>query len=110
MKIDQQTVDNGCVIQLKGRLDAANAHLLRDRLTTGCIECAAIVVDFSAVEFMDSTGLGVLVGSVHRLRALHRDLKLACLPPPVRRVLELTGADRLFDIYDDPGAALKGAA
>lgn len=110
MRIDQQVMKNICVLMPQGRLDAASAPLLRERLTDGDGIDGRMVLDFSSVDFMDSSGLGVLVASARRLRAQKGDIKLACLAGKVRRVFELTRADRLFDIYDDPEAAVRSFA
>ncbi|MBI9086098.1 MAG: STAS domain-containing protein [Desulfobacterales bacterium] len=103
-------MNNICVFMPRGRLDATSAPLLRERLTAGDTIDGRIVLDFSSVDFMDSSGLGTLVASARRLRAQQGDLKLACLADKVRRVFELTRADRLFDIYDDPEAAVSSFA
>ncbi len=108
MQIDQQVMKNIFVFMPRGRLDAASAPLLRERLAAG--DGGNMVLDFSAVDFMDSSGLGALVAGARRLRAQHGDIKLACIADTVRRVLELTRADRLFDIYDDPEAAISSFA
>jgi len=110
MLIDKRVINNICVFMPRGRLDAASAPLLRERLTAGETINPRVVIDFSSVDFMDSSGLGVLAAGARRLRAQQGDLRLACLADEVRRVFELTRAERLFDIYDDPEAAVRSFA
>jgi anti-sigma B factor antagonist len=64
-----------------------------------------VVVDLRGVEFMDSTGLGVLVGALKRLREQEGDLALVCTEGPVLKILTLTGLDRVFPIHRDVAEA-----
>jgi anti-sigma B factor antagonist len=65
---------------------------------------ARIVVDMSAVEFCDSTGMNVLLAA-HRLAGEKGgDLTLAAPRPPVRKILEVTGLQSVFTIHDDLAA------
>lgn len=56
-------------------------------------------MDLADVEFMDSTGLGVLIGSLKRLRETDGSMVLAGIRPSVARVFEITGLDRIFTIH-----------
>jgi len=65
---------------------------------------AQIVVDMSAVEFCDSTGMNVLLAA-HRLASEKGgNLTLAAPRPPVRKILEVTGLQSVFTIHDDLAA------
>jgi anti-sigma B factor antagonist len=64
----------------------------------------AIVIDLSALTFMDSSGLRALVMADQRARQAGRRLAIVPGPPPVRRVFEITQlADRL-DLIESPAA------
>jgi anti-sigma B factor antagonist len=103
MKINQVIANGVLVLMLDGRLDAKVAPLLQERLVKISRQGdTKIVVDLSGVDFMDSSGLGVLVSSGRQFRQLHGDIKLACLGHTVHRVFDLTRTLGLFDIYDDP--------
>ena len=58
------------------------------------------MVDLEKVEFLDSTGLGVLIGGMKRLRSTDGDLTLVCTQPRILRVFEITGLNRAFAIHD----------
>jgi anti-sigma B factor antagonist len=69
-------------------------------------------MDLSDLEFMDSTGLGVLIGCLKRLKEADGTLVLTNLRPAVARVFEVTGLDRIFTIRTslaDVGAAEAGS-
>jgi anti-sigma B factor antagonist len=59
-----------------------------------------IVLDLSGVSFCDSAGLNVLIGAWRQADASGAVLVLACVPEPVRRILEMTGANQLLRVYD----------
>ena len=65
-----------------------------------------VIVDFSNTTFIDSTTLGVLVGGVKRLRPNEGRLSLVCSDRNITKIFEITGLDRVFDIYGDREAAM----
>ena len=66
-----------------------------------------VIVDISAVEFVDSTFLGVIVGSLKKVAKLNGDLKLGGFKPAVRSMFELTRLFRVFETYSDLQEAIK---
>lgn len=91
-------------VALSGRLDvraAADARLLlADAVDTGDGE---LVVDLAALEAVDATGLGVLVGAHRRAQRAGRTLVLADPPPAVDRLLMLTRLDKVLQTRRTPG-------
>ncbi|WP_406123658.1 STAS domain-containing protein [Streptomyces canus] len=70
-----------------------------------------VVLDLSAVSFCDSAGLNVLIGAWRQADAGGVVLALACVPEPVRRILQMTGADQVLRVYGtvaDAEAAFGG--
>lgn len=59
-----------------------------------------LVVDLSAVDFIDSTGLGVLIGGLKRARSRGGDLKVAGLHGRLEKVFELTGLGEVLAVVD----------
>jgi anti-sigma B factor antagonist len=58
-----------------------------------------VVVDLGRVEFLDSTGLGVLVGALKRLRGVGGELSLVCNQERLLKIFRITGLDRVFTLY-----------
>lgn len=87
------------VVVVGGEVDVYTAPLLRDALdqqiAAGHIR---LVVDLDAVEFMDSTGLGVLVGRLKLVRNRNGWLRIVCSNERVLKVFRITGLDRVFTI------------
>jgi len=67
-----------------------------------------LIIDLSAVEHVDASGLAVLVGSGHRARLLGGSLLLAAPSPEVARVLSATGINQHLDIFPTVRAAITG--
>jgi anti-anti-sigma factor len=65
------------------------------------------VIDFKAVDFIDSAGLAMLVRCFKRVRSGVGNLSLIALQPSVRRIFEMTRLDRSFDIYTDVAEAVQ---
>lgn len=59
-----------------------------------------VILDFSAVEFVDSSFLGMLVVALKRATALEGDIVLCCLQAPVKTIFNLMRLHRIFGIYD----------
>jgi anti-sigma B factor antagonist len=99
-------------ISVFGELDQATAPELRETLTASMNDSQApVLVDLSDCDFIDSTGLSLLVEAKRRLAEQRRRFGVCCPDADVRRLLELTGIDEavgLFDTRDDAVAALAG--
>jgi len=65
------------------------------------------VIDLSGVTFMDSSGLAALARLYKRIRIGQGDVRLCGLRGEMRRIIELTRFDRVFDIFEDRAAALR---
>lgn len=71
----------------------------------------AVVIDLSEVPFMDSAGLGALIGGIRRARENGGEVAVACSRPTLTRLLHTTGFDRIVPVtetLDDAVAALGG--
>jgi|RhiMethySRZTD1v2_1073278.scaffolds.fasta_scaffold1426819_2 anti-sigma B factor antagonist len=98
------------LLTASGDLDAYTAPGLRTRLheaIEGDEDAELVVVDLAKATFIDSAGLGALIGA-HR-RILERGGRLRIVRPPalVARAFELTGLDEVLDMRDDRRQALE---
>ncbi len=66
-----------------------------------------ILIDFSGINYIDSTGIGELVGYLGRLRDVDRKLVLIQPSVRIRRLLEIARLDTLFTIYEDVDEAIE---
>ena len=87
------------VVRVAGELDIASAPALREKVIAALTEGHVhVVLDLTDVAFLDSTGLGVIVGLLKRARTLGGDLRLVCPGDGVRRVFEITALDRTLPL------------
>ena len=97
------------VLSVSGEVDVYTAPRFRERLIELVTEGKhRIVVDLESVDFLDSTGLGVLVGGLKRLRSHDGDLALVCTQPRILKVFEITGLTKVFSIHESVDAAVQG--
>lgn len=97
------------VLAVQGEVDVYTAPQFREQLIQLVDQGhRRIVVDLEGVEFLDSTGLGVLVGGLKRVRSHEGDLALVCTQRRILKVLEITGLTKVFSIHDSVEAAVGG--
>jgi anti-sigma B factor antagonist len=112
LKLGHYATDGTEVIDVRGEIDLYTAPRLRelliDLVSTGSYR---LVVNLDEVGLLDSTGLGVLVGGLRRVRAHDGSLDLVCTQQPILKILKVTGLTEVFGIYetvDQAIAARKG--
>ena len=101
--------DGTPVLSVRGEVDVSTAPELRERLLALADRAGGTiaVVDLSAVSFVDSTALGVLVSGVKRLRSGGGDLRLVVTQPRIAKVFEITGLTDVFKIYSSADEAVR---
>ena len=95
------------VITVRGEVHVSTAPEFSDRLNDAIAGGkTAVVIDMTGVEFIDSTGLSVLLNALRRVTRQQGTLALAVSNPTVLRLFEITRLDTTFDILPDREAAL----
>lgn len=107
LSLDTQVVEGRTIVSVGGEIDVYTAPKLRDQITE-LVQAGTydIVIDLSAVEFLDSTGLGVLVGGLKKVRAHEGSLSLVCGQDRLLRIFRITGLAKVFVIHPDTQTAL----
>lgn len=109
MNIERHDLGESIVLAIDGRLTAAVAPQLRTAVADLVDDGRSrITVDFTKVEFIDSSGLGALIGALKATRIAGGDLRIAAAGEQVRQVLRLTNLDRVLHIYPDAESAFDG--
>ena len=103
--IRDAATEGAAVLVLEGELDLAATPLLRDRLDA--TSSGALVLDFRRATFIDSAVLKELLRARTELAARDVRLVLAGVPPPIRRLLDLTRTSELFEDAPDVESALR---
>ncbi len=88
------------MLTVSGDIDVDTAWRLREDLTT-LLTTQDVVVEMSGVEFLDSTGLGVLVAGYRQARSTGHQMAIAGAPQRVLDILDLTRLTTIFTLYPD---------
>ena len=87
------------VLQVAGEVDAYTAPMLREQIRDLAAKGAVhLIADLSQVSFLDSTGLGALVGGLKRLREAGGSLTLVIAAPRILRLFQITGLTKVLAI------------
>lgn len=109
MQIDQTERDGFVVLTTTGRFNMVSAPRMKARIDeTVAGGSSRIVVDLAGVDFMDSSGLGALIGGLKTARQASGDLRIAAAGEQVVTVLRLTNLDRILQPYPSVEEAAHG--
>ncbi len=106
--IVEQYREGSVVVAVSGEVDVATAPALREHFEAmaGADDARSVVVDLTGVPFIDSTGLGVLIGVRKRCEDDGHPLSIVIVEPRILKVFEITGLTELFSIHPSLDAAL----
>ena len=101
MQIKHVTSGEVAVLHLQGKImggpDATTLHeKLHELIESGT---RSVVIDLEEVDWMNSSGLGILIGGLSAIRKSGGDLRLASVTEKIEEVLRITKLDRVFDVY-----------
>jgi anti-sigma B factor antagonist len=100
LSLATRTQGDRTVVAVTGEIDVYTAPKLREQIVALVDEGQYnLVIDMSGVEFLDSTGLGVLVGGLKRVRAHDGSLALVCDEERILKIFRITGLTKVFPIF-----------
>ena len=110
LSLDTREIGDVTVVSVGGEIDVYTAPKLRDQLA----ELVAaghyhLLIDMEQVEFLDSTGLGVLVGGLKKVRAHEGSMEIVCQQPRLLKIFRITGLAKVFTIHESEDAALASS-
>lgn len=108
MNLKFEVMKNCLVVHLSGELDHHSAEEVRtkidDRIIAGGVR--KVVMDFSGVTFMDSSGIGAVIGRYKRISESKGTLCIAGIRNSVKKVFELSGMFKIIKCYEDVNEAI----
>jgi anti-sigma B factor antagonist len=108
LSINVHVVDDIEVFALTGSLDIATSPTVRAALTSASERGGhQLVVDLTQVDFLDSTGLGALIGGQRRAREFGGEVRLVAKEGQILRLLRITGLLKVFSVYPTLEDAVK---
>jgi anti-sigma B factor antagonist len=100
LDLNVRTEGEFAVLEVGGEIDVYTAPKLREKLIELVSDGAYhLVVDLEKVDFLDSTGLGVLVGGLKRVRNHDGSLQLVCTQEKILKIFRITGLTKVFPIH-----------
>ncbi|MFD8518747.1 anti-sigma factor antagonist [Streptomyces capillispiralis] len=96
LSLSTETMGDRTIVRVGGEIDVYTAPKLRELVNDGSFH---LVVDMEGVDFLDSTGLGVLVGGLKRVRAHEGSLRLVCNQERILKIFRITGLTKVFPIH-----------
>jgi len=107
LKLGHYTKDGIEVVDVGGEIDIYTAPRLRELLIDLVSKNSyQLVINMDKVEFLDSTGLGVLVGGLKRVRAHDGSLDLVCAQERILKIFKITGLTKVFGIHQTVNQAI----
>ena len=106
--ISTENAGASCTIALDGEVDVYTSPRLRQTLTevidAGCVN---VVVDLQNLGFIDSSGLGVLVSGLRKVKENGGTLRLVCTKDSILKIFRITGLDKVFPLFPTVEEALE---
>lgn len=107
LSLDTRAVGGRTVVAVGGEIDVYTAPKLRDKISELVSDGHhALLIDMESVDFLDSTGLGVLVGGLKKVRAQDGSMELICSQDRLLKIFRITGLAKVFTIHESESAAL----
>jgi anti-sigma B factor antagonist len=97
--VSENLRDESVIVTAAGEIDLATSPALRTRLQDAIGQHRTVIVDLSDVTFIDSTGLGVLIGGLRRINEAGGEMRVVIADPRVLKIFEITGLTGLFSIH-----------
>lgn len=108
LQIKSELRDKTAIVYIKGEIDMYNATALKDRVVSIVDDDGpkCLVLDLQQVEYIDSTGLGILIGIRRRMIEAGGEIRLVIVSPRMTRLFDVTGLSKVFGVYKDAEAAI----
>ena len=106
LSLQTREVDSRTIVAVGGEIDVYTAPKLRDKITELVGDGHHnLVIDMENVDFLDSTGLGVLVGGLKKVRAHEGSMELICSQDRLLKIFRITGLAKVFTIHESAESA-----
>lgn len=107
LSISRDSVDGAVVIHVGGDLDVYTAPRLKEVLDEAVAGGGRLILDLSEVHFIDSTALGVLVGTHQDTQSNNAEFRLVVEDPFLLKIFHITGFDGVFSIFPQVADAIS---
>jgi len=97
------------IVEVLGEIDVYTSPKVKETITE-LIEKGHyhLIVNLEGVRYIDSTGLGVLIGALKKVREQNGSISLICTNPQIKKIFNITGLVKIFGIFKSEEDAIKG--
>jgi len=106
LDVTVERTGSACTLAVTGEVDVYTSPVLKSYIVSALDDgCSDLVVDLEGVAFIDSSGLGVLVSGLRRVKEHGGSMRLVCTRENILKIFRITGLDKVFPIFDDVAEA-----
>ncbi len=111
LNVEVEKAGDASLLKVSGEVDVFTAPKIREKLIDLVDQGEHnIIVSLEGVDFLDSTGLGVLVAGLKRVKMHEGTLSVVCTKEKILKIFRITGLTKVFPIYDTVEEAGKGSS
>jgi len=102
LKYEQKANSKTLYIQIEGEIDHHSAQNFREKIDQAftATDCRQMVFDLSAVNFMDSSGIGMIIGRYKNAKERGGGLAIVGMRPEIMRIYQISGLAKIIDSYE----------
>lgn len=112
MNVICECKNRNLVVKFNGEIDHHTSTIIREKIDAEFSRCNAknIVFDFAGINFMDSSGIGVVMGRYKNAQEMGGKLVLACVSSSLDRIFNISGLHKIIECYESVEQALRSLA
>lgn len=108
IKVETKDVKNGHIISVQGEIDVYTSPRVKETINELIEkENYNLIINLEEVRYIDSTGLGVLIGALKRVREHNGSINLICTNPQIKKIFNITGLVKIFGIFKSEEEAIQ---
>ena len=109
IKVNSRQAEGGIsIVEVQGEIDVYTSSWVKEAIAefikNGNYN---IIINLEGVRYIDSTGLGVLIGALKRVKEHEGSISLICTNPQIKKIFNITGLSKIFDIFKSEEEALE---
>lgn len=111
IKVVSKEVKNAYVIDVQGEIDVYTSPRVKETINELIEkEHYNLIINLEEVRYIDSTGLGVLIGALKKVREHNGSINLICTNPQIKKIFNITGLVKIFGIFKNVEEAVNSIA
>ncbi len=100
LDVTVERTGSACTLAITGEVDVYTSPVLKSYIVSALDDgCSDLVVDLEGVAFIDSSGLGVLVSGLRRVKEHGGSMRLVCTRENILKIFRITGLDKVFPVF-----------